>query len=48
MLKVRRYNTADATEWDEFVGKAKNATFLLKRGYMDYHSDRFTDCSLMV
>lgn len=48
MLKVSRYTTADATEWNAFVSKAKNATFLLKRGYMDYHSDRFTDCSLMV
>lgn len=48
MLKVRRYTNADATEWNTFVSKAKNATFLLKRGYMDYHSDRFTDCSLMV
>lgn len=48
MLKVRRYTNADATEWNTFVSKAKNATFLFKRGYMDYHSDRFTDCSLMV
>lgn len=48
MLYVRRYTNADATEWNTFVSKAKNATFLLKRGYMDYHSDRFTDCSLMV
>lgn len=28
--------------------RSKNATFLLLRGYMDYHSDRFKDCSLMV
>lgn len=48
MLYVRRYINADATEWNAFVSKAKNATFLLSRGYMDYHSDRFTDCSLMV
>lgn len=48
MLYVRRYTNADATEWNAFVSKAKNATFLLSRGYMDYHSNRFTDCSLMV
>lgn len=40
--------TADrATEWNEFVGKSKNATFLFDRGFMDYHSNRFEDCSLM-
>jgi hypothetical protein len=34
--------------WDEFVSRAKNATFLFYRDYMDYHKDRFTDASLMV
>ena len=48
MLKVRRYTEADEREWNGFVDRSKNATFLLSRGYMDYHSDRFTDCSLMV
>ncbi|WP_225034946.1 GNAT family N-acetyltransferase [Winogradskyella sp. SM1960] len=27
---------------------AKNATFLFQRGFMDYHSDRFKDCSVMI
>lgn len=27
---------------------SKNGTFLLKRNFMDYHSDRFFDCSLLV
>jgi dTDP-4-amino-4,6-dideoxygalactose transaminase len=27
---------------------SKNGTFLLKRGFMDYHSDRFFDCSLLI
>ena len=26
----------------------KNGTFLLNRDYMDYHSDRFPDCSLTI
>ena len=33
--------------WDEFVDKSKNGTFLFKRDYMDYHSDRFTDNSYL-
>lgn len=34
--------------WDEFVANSRNSTFLLNRGYMDYHSDRFRDASLMA
>lgn len=34
--------------WDDFVEESKNGTFLLKRNYMDYHADRFFDCSLLI
>lgn len=34
--------------WDSFVDASRNATFLFKRGYMEYHSDRFADCSWTV
>lgn len=34
--------------WDTFVDESKNGTFLLKRGFMDYHADRFFDCSLFI
>ena len=37
-----------AARWDEFVAVSRNGTFLHCRGYMDYHSDRFTDCSLIA
>lgn len=47
-MKIIRYDSSKKNEWDSFVDKAKNATFLLLRDYMDYHSDRFTDCSLMA
>ena len=33
--------------WDEFVARSRNATFLHYRDYMDYHSDRFHDHSLI-
>lgn len=45
---VTRYTTADAPAWNDFLEKANNATFLLNRGFMDYHADRFSDFSLMV
>lgn len=48
MLEIRRYTADQADEWNRFVAASKNGTFLLDRRYMDYHSDRFTDHSLMV
>lgn len=47
LVELRTYSPSLAAEWDAFVDKAKNSTFLHKRSYMDYHADRFTDCSLM-
>lgn len=46
-IKVKKYNNKYNTVWDEFVENSKNGTFMLKRNYMDYHSDRFQDNSLM-
>ena len=34
--------------WDEFVRNSKNGTFLIERGFMDYHADRFFDCSVLI
>ena len=47
-LRAVRYEASIASEWDAFVRRAKNATFLLERGYMDYHADRFADHSLVI
>lgn len=47
-MQVIRYSSEKKLEWDAFVDRSKNGTFLFKRNYMDYHSDRFTDCSWMV
>ena len=47
MIKIRRYSAKDAMSWDAFVDASKNGTFLLKREYMDYHSDRYKDHSLL-
>ena len=44
---VKRYTTDQQVLWDNFVDSSRNGTFLHKRGYMDYHSHRFTDHSLM-
>lgn len=47
MFEIRRYTPADKPLWDRYVSKARNATFLFRRDYMDYHSDRFRDHSLL-
>lgn len=47
MIEVRRYTEEQILEWDSFVDAAKNGIFMFKRGFMDYHSDRFIDHSLM-
>ena len=45
--RVERYTPERQPEWDHFVDCSRNGTFLHKRGYMDYHNDRFADHSLM-
>ena len=45
---VRLYQGNDYQDWNAFIDQAKNATFLFHRDFMDYHSDRFQDYSLIV
>lgn len=47
-FSIVTYDSGRKTEWDCFVSEAKNATFLFYRDYMDYHSDVFSDHSLMI
>lgn len=47
-IEIRRYTESDKRIWNEFVSNSRNATFMLNREYMDYHSDRFIDHSLMA
>lgn len=47
MITVNIYTKENKNMWDEFVKNSKNATFMLFRDYMDYHSDKFQDFSLM-
>lgn len=44
---LKRYDPSMNAEWDGFVRASKNGTFLFCRDYMDYHADRFTDCSYL-
>tara|TARA_Y100000385_G_scaffold5994_1_gene6670 strand:- start:6407 stop:7384 length:978 start_codon:yes stop_codon:yes gene_type:complete len=46
--RVEKYTPKHHLAWDTFIAGAKNATFLFARDFMEYHSDRFTDYSLLV
>jgi hypothetical protein len=45
---VKLYQETDYEKWNDFIGHAKNATFLFHRDFMEYHKDRFEDFSLLV
>jgi len=42
-----RYSSDKKQIWNDFNRSAKNPLFMFDRDYMDYHSDRFKDHSLM-
>ena len=48
MIEIKQYNLDDAVKWNEFVSISKQGTFLFNRNYMDYHADRFADCSFLI
>jgi len=45
---VKKYTDSDFQLWNDFINTAKNATFLFHRNFMEYHKDRFDDCSLLI
>ena len=48
MFSVERYSPINKKNWDFFIDETKNQSFLFRREFMDYHSDRFNDHSLMI
>ncbi len=48
MIEIKPYDPSYHLQWDEFVGASRNGTFLFYRKYMEYHSDRFHDGSLIA
>ena len=47
-LTIEVYTPGHKPEWNLCVKESRNGTFLHNRDYMDYHADRFKDCSLIV
>ena len=46
-IRIERYTADRQKQWDDFVNASRTPMFMFNRGFMDYHSDRFTDYSLM-
>lgn len=47
MIEIFRYSESNLDVWNRFIMNSKNSLFMFDRGYMDYHSDRFVDHSLL-
>lgn len=47
-FRLSRYSDKNKLEWDSFLDNTRNGIFLFKRNFMDYHSDRFFDHSLLI
>ncbi len=47
MTQIIPYSAELKSVWDSFVSTSKNGVFLFCRDYMEYHSDRFEDYSLL-
>jgi len=47
MIRIENYSVLKKEEWNTFNKTSKNSLFMFDRDYMDYHSDRFQDNSLM-
>jgi len=46
-MKIIQYSTQHKKKWDDFIQSARNGHFLSYRNYMEYHSERFEDHSLL-
>ncbi|WP_300673883.1 GNAT family N-acetyltransferase [Soonwooa sp.] len=46
--RLEKYNNSYKKEWNEFISSSKNGLFFFDRNFMDYHSDRFIDHSLLI
>lgn len=47
MITVKQYTSEAFEIWNSFVASAKNSLFMHNRNFMEYHSERFEDNSLM-
>ena len=47
-MHVVRYTSKQKSLWNDFLSTCVNQSFLFNRDYMEYHADRYYDCSLII
>lgn len=47
-FKLVKYKEEYNKEWNKLISESKNGLFLFNRNFMNYHSDRFIDHSLLI
>lgn len=47
IFQIQKYNDSYKDQWDNFVKNSKNGVFFFLRDYIDFHSDKFEDYSLI-
>ena len=48
ILRIQNFEPTYEKDWDEFVYKSKNGTFMLTRKFINYHGNKFEDTSLLI
>lgn len=47
LIHVSPYDEGKRRDWDTFINSSRSPMFMFNRGFVDYHSSRFDDVSLM-
>ncbi|MFA0216711.1 GNAT family N-acetyltransferase [Vibrio cyclitrophicus] len=47
MVVCKKYNDNEKNSWDKFVNNSKTSLFFFQRDFLEYHSHKFKDNSLM-
>ncbi|WP_347840306.1 GNAT family N-acetyltransferase [uncultured Draconibacterium sp.] len=47
MLTIKKYSAEYKKNWDELVARSRNGTFLFYRDYLEYHKEKYNECSFL-
>ncbi|UJP64184.1 hypothetical protein [Mongoliitalea daihaiensis] len=47
-MTITPYTSDLRKEWDSFISEAVNSALIHYRDYLEYHGDRFNDCSVLI
>lgn len=47
-IRIIKYDHSLKSEWNKFVSRSRQQNIIFQRDYIDYHGERFEDCSLLA